>query len=178
MPIEGVMEKISDTLYDSTFLEDAVTNLFCASVGTPDRTRSRTKQWIDTNMVCGGMLPAPHKFVITQWTCALFRDGKPISIEDDFWQRVSLTLSLDAKLYSRTAAFLIADPKCVFLNVDASNEKKIGEVIARYPAPSTFDEPIHIEQLQGFTVQVETETPDPSVKVMVCLIGTRFRPVL
>jgi hypothetical protein len=181
MPIvEGCLETISDTVFDSGYLRSARLNLFCCPVGQFDITHpyhEKMKQLEDTNMVQAGHLPPPTKFMIERWTCALFRNDRPVSLDDPIWQRVSLQLMVDMKIYARTSAFLIADSKCIFRNVDATNKEEIEAVLSKYPAAGIFADPISIETLQNFIVEVRTDDPDSSLKVLVSLVGTKLRAV-
>jgi len=181
LPQGGYLEMVDDVLYDHVHLSRPRTMLFCSPVGTADfdSPTRKNKDWDDTNMVIGGMLPAPNKFILEEWSCRVFRDGAPLPVfrrslwklwgekeRDRIYEAVHLRLLINRKIYAEAQAYDIADAQAILGNPP---EGDLPELRHR------FDKPIAIDTLVTFTVECQTKIVDPRFSIKVCLVGKLFR---
>lgn len=164
-------------LYDTISLSRHQSHMFLSSVGQYDHSLAREKGIADTNIMIGGMMPAPEKFVVESIEAMLLRDGKIVPLTADrLWSAVTIELCLmmDSK-FGPVQIFQIADARCILadaLAADIPEKLRAIDAVRR-----RLWEPIAIDSLQPFVVKVNSEEIDPSARLKISMRGKHFRAV-
>lgn len=183
MPLmEGYLEEVSDSLYDTVTITPARSHrymLFHTPVG------QNAKTWADTNMVIAGCLPAPNKFICERIRMEVLNGSQ--QDRDSFGRNWIAELVIGFKPYWRgpTSSLLLED----WLNKAL---KEIGDGDAT-PLPEIWQRnllngylslgrtKVKIETQEAFYVslspQQEPFTLSSDFSVRVFLDGTLFRAV-
>jgi hypothetical protein len=170
MPI--LMQIVKDHLYDTLFLPENMPNdkayLFASPVG--QYAGRKIKMFDHTNMVMGGMLPAPETFSIREVKCAFYQGGEYL---DPLPGVLHLQVGID-----RIASFSlseIADAACSSLKCVRPHD---------YPEGFREFEDQHrpviaeIDQQRYFACILEMQTkPEIPTEFIVVLVGDHCVPV-
>jgi hypothetical protein len=172
----ATLDAFEDTLFDRVALDGPLRIAFAAPVGQMVKFDDewKVKGFEDTNMVQSGMMPAPERFGLRGWTCALFDDGRLLPASDPLYHRVALRLMISEKCVMEANAFMIADPNAVVIGLDL---KEAHRRLAEFPQLGQLRQSaIWIDTHECFHVEVISDVRDREITAQINLIGVRVAP--
>lgn len=192
-PIAGILEVVDQPLFDTLHVlaprvgKPDRANMFVVPLGASIETNSgvRTKDFLETNMVCSGFLPPPLKHSVCTVRCA-FIGRKILPVSSRFYADTLLRLSVNCKSYWTGPAWKCADPVTMVLNPDTllamGRHKRVDLVRA---LRQKFTTEIVIESQQPFSVEVTFSgeswreySDDAPERLVVLLEGQTARAVM
>ncbi len=192
----GIVEVVSDIVYDHEPIKGRVKNLFCIPIGQNTVFGDGsvlTKTWEMTNMLISAQLQAPERFLLRGIRLIFFKNGIPLPISDPIYWSSSFEFRLVSKSYLRCPCGLLADPGIVMQNTNWSkippdqranllsrSEFKLsapGAEIQGY-APIGKTEGVLIDQQMTFSVRLGFSKPWSRRSVLCVLTGLHTRMVM
>jgi hypothetical protein len=121
VPITGILEVVSQCLYDTVQISEKPMSqdyhFFALPVGMHDHNAESGdyKQWLHTNTVQCGQLPAPCRFNAMRLNALFILEGNPLRIyETDLYAKTEIRFSVSQKSYWAGPAWLCASPFALF----------------------------------------------------------------
>lgn len=191
----GLLEIVSDVLYDHEPLRSRVSPLFVIPLGQmtyDSEGHAIAKDWTLTNILLAAQLPSPNRFLIRGIRVAVLEKGSPVPWDDPIYWSSTFTLDICAKNYVRCLLAHVADPGILLQKTDWSkipyHERHALLSRAEYRLDATgaeFDkftmdrlEGVLIDQQQVFLAKVETAQAWPGRSILCALTGLSLRAVL